>query len=211
MNEHVYMHGVGNGKERFYDPRQQELVLGNILASGALLSMRNQGRKSNEGFSGLDYISLCDYEKREEFGTSRLKYNTFYQHILSSLALVFPKDEIEVVQPTIVRCCTLNLAGYERMKYLGEQGEDRYSDLPDEVQVKDRVSLEHLYALTFPTEMYLANYFLRKKITKVDALKREIAELYSLLKCFGYDIKIYDIHSLQEMNEENIERLVLKR
>ncbi len=211
MNEQVYLHGVGNGPHSYYDPRNQEVILGKILASGALLSMRQQGKESNNGFNGIDYVSLCDYEKKEVFNTGRRKYNTFYQHIINSLALVFPKEEIEVIVPTIVRNCTLNRSGYEWMKCLGESGEDRYSDLPDEVQVKDMVSLTNLSALTFPTEMFLSNFFLRKSSTKIDALKKEIAELYSLLKYFGYDIKIYDIHSLREMNEENIERLVLKR
>ncbi len=211
MEKHVYMHGVGYGKSIWYDPKEQEVILGKILASGALLSMRLQGRKSNDGFSGLDYVSLCDYDKKDQYNTGRKKYNTYQQYIINSLSLVFPKDKIEVIEPILVKNCTLSLQGYAYMKYLGEQTHARYSDLPDEVQVKDSVSLENMTALTFPTRTFLDNYFFRRKTTKVERLKEEIEELYSLLKYFGYDVKIYDIETFKEMNEENIESLVLKR
>ena len=210
MNEHVYMHGVGNYPTyNKYSPDNQRKILEKIFDSGALLSMRKQGRPSNNGFSGLDYVSLCDYEKRKEYNKKRF-YNTYYSYIINSLALAFDKEQIKVIHPYIVRICSYSLEGYERMKQYGEE-EDRYSDLPDEVQVRDQVSLDSMCGITFPTQLFIDQYFFKKKIIKLDNLKREIEEIRKLIDKYGYNVNIYDIHTLQELNDENMERLVLKR
>ena len=211
MNEHVYMHGVGYLPSGFYVPEDQRQILEKIFNSGALLSMRLQGRKSNEGFSGLDYISLCDLEKKHLKNTGRRNYNTYYNYVINSLSLAFDKDKLEVIEPFIVNNCSLDAYGYAKMKYLGESPYERYSDMPDEVQVKDSVSLDNMRAITFPTKTFIQCNFFKNKKRKLELLKEEINKINELIDKYGYDVKVYDIETLNEMNEENIERLVLKR
>ena len=51
-----------------------------ISESNALLSQRMQGKGTNGGFNGEDYISLCDYEKRDLVNGDREHYNS-YQYL----------------------------------------------------------------------------------------------------------------------------------
>ena len=214
MKQGVYYHSVGYIPPYFhYDPENQRIILDRILKSGALLSMRNQGRPSNGGFCALDYISLCDSDKTEDYNTGRKMYNGFQQYIRVSLSLVFDKEivekEAEILVPILVRNCSLNYQRLREMNFYGEC-EERYSDLPDEVQVKDRLSLDGLIALSFPTENFSRLYSLRSRKKRVELLKDEIKCLKEILDNHGYDMSIYDIDTFDEMTDENIEKLILK-
>ena len=67
MNTQLYLHGIYTAGE-LYSSKDTLSILKEILKSNALLSNRLQGKeKEKVSFSGLDYISLCDYEKRDNF------------------------------------------------------------------------------------------------------------------------------------------------
>lgn len=212
MNEKVYMHGINNYQFKEYNTKVQLKVLKQILIKGALLSIRNQGIRYSSNFSGFDYISLCDYEKRNCFidnvPAERGKYNGYYQYILHSLSLSFRKDKIEAIIPKMVDYIGNYDRPYDKMKEYGLM-EERYSDLADEVQVKDRVSLEHLEQVTFPTYSFFKDSIYFSTSSRINALEKEIKKIEELLKEYNYNVPIYDIETKKLMNEENIEQIVL--
>ena len=176
--------------------------------------LRNQGMKNSTSFAGLDYISLCDYEKRKHFNGKVpfyiQNYNSYNSYILKSLALCFDKEKLDAIEPIMVDYVgTLsNGEGYKIMKEYGLK-EERYSDLADEVQIKDKVSLEHLVELTFPTISFFNESMYFTKSSKIKALINEIKRIEELLKEYNYNVPIYDIDTKQLMTEENIEKIVL--
>ncbi len=212
MNEKVYMHGIGYGKKDYYSPKEQRLVLAKILASNALLSRRLLGMSESYGFNGLDYISLCDYEKKEELSEGRKSYNAYHSYIKNSVALAFEKEKIcdKIIQPELVENCSLTKHGYRFMRDAGLFEGKRFSDMPDEVQIKDRLSMDNLSYISFPVASFLDYHSMKKNNKKIDLLLQEIYELNSMLLDYGKDIDIYDIQSGYELNEENIKKLILR-
>ena len=95
------------------------------------------------------------------------------------------------------------------MRTLGMCEDERFSDLPDEVQVKNRLSLEHMNGILFPTENFLVSKVFTKRIKMIELLKKEIEEIRELIK-YGYDVNLYDVDTLNELNEEEIYKLSLK-
>lgn len=218
MNENIYMHGIGNSSNidsnLDYNPKGQRSSFYSILDSGELKSRRKLGSKTSYGFNGLDYISLCDYSKKDIYNTgSNKKYNAYSTYISGSISICFDKDKIEdkIIVPTIVDVCTNNLSGFAYMQKLGLSNDERYSDYPDEVQVKDSLSLDNMCQITFPTHSFLDFYFYHSKSTRIKKLIAEIYELQSIISYLGYDVPIYDLYTKRELNGENIEKLLLKK
>jgi len=96
MEERVYMHTVNN---RYFNSRRDIKVLSSILDSNAILSLRRQGKSHSSSFAGLDYISLCDYEKRKI--TNMIYYTiihfmlifvmVYHLHLIKKLLILFMK------------------------------------------------------------------------------------------------------------------------
>ncbi len=117
-----------------------------ILKSGYLLSRNNlkdvlYDTDINIGentalFNGMDYISLCDLSKIHE------EYSAYNMYVKNGLSLLFNK-KIKVIEPTIVNIRMGNFIFGDDAHKLG-MGVKRYSDLSDEVQVKDKLSLDYL-------------------------------------------------------------------
>lgn len=97
--------------------------------------------KDPYGFNGLDYISLCDYDKRDLHHEDMPLYNAFYSYVKESLSLMFPKEKIKAIKPQMVDFVGISDKGLDKMLQLGLSEEQRYSDLYDEVQVKDKIPL----------------------------------------------------------------------
>lgn len=212
MDSKIYLHGIGYGDSRYYYPLEQTKILRHILSDGKLLSRRLQGFKDSSGFNGMDYISLCDYEKKDVYNSSkksivsasRKNYNAYNSYIKDSISISFPKDELEVIMPTLVGNCTLSLSGYYLMKELGNEKE-RYSDLPDEVQVRDSISLDKSNGIIFPVDTFLS--FNNRRKDKIDLLRKEIEDLRNMISSYNYEFGIYDMNSLEELSDESILRL----
>lgn len=211
MNKNIYLHGIGYANSIYYDPRIQRELFAIILESGYILSTKLQGVQSKCGFNGSEYISLCDYEKRDIFNGPN-NYNTYYGYIRNSLSFSFPKDKLETIEPIIVPQISQDYYGFDYMRRLGENTSNvRYSDLPDEVQVKDKISLELMDKITFPVYKFKECYEFRRDSKKIKLLKEEIKMLKNIMHEFNYDVPIYDIETFNELNDENIESLILKR
>ena len=213
MNEKIYLHTINNGFSDYYIPKKQREVLENILKSDKILSKRMQGLNENNtilNFCGLDYISLSDYEKRFVSNREKYHYNGYYAYVRNGLSLTFPQDKIDVIEPIIIGVCTKTSRDFEYMSLLGMDKENRYTDLPDEVQVKDSLSLDNLNGILFPTENFMHSKILTKKSKMLKLLKEELIILRDILDKYEKDVLIYDVDTLEELNSENAEDFALK-
>ena len=204
MDEKVYLHAIYAISE-IYNSKMTLMVLKSILESNALLSARLQHKRShNVLFNGMDYISLCDYEKRDKF--LEPKHNSYEMYIRYSLSLIFPKEKVDAIVPEMIEISYRR--GYQQV--MGSYGMDedkRYSDLPDEVQVKDRVSLDNLTGITVPISKFHTPFFLEGPSIKYAI--QEITKIRSLLDTYHINVPIYDIDTLENVeSEETVKKLV---
>lgn len=154
--------------------------LENILKTGYLFSRRilnsifvNYDINISEKtalFNGMDYISLCDLSKVHE------EYSAYNMYFKNGLSLLFDRN-IDVVIPLLIKERIGELFSCNNVHDLG-MGLIRYSDLSDEVQVKDKLSIEHLHGISlsinrflhFHSEKYLIDYlkWLKYVLTKYE-------------------------------------------
>ena len=166
MNKNIYLKGICYSTSGIYLPDEQRYSLNEILDNGEIVSARLLGSKKPNGFSGLDYISLCDYEKRDLVNGGIKNYNAFYQYIVHSLSLAFPKEKLDAIVPKLIASLYKNKHRDSIMESFG-MVEERYSDLPDEVQVKDIITLDDMCGITFPTKSFINLLTFRSKKTKI--------------------------------------------
>lgn len=150
-----------------------------ILKDGYLLSRRKLGLNVEmAAFNGMDYISLCDLSKEHE------DYSAYNIYTKRGLSLLFDKS-IKVIEPNYYQREIRDVVYFKKIHEMG-LGKTRYSDLKDEVQVKNELSLEYLRGILLPylkimnrTCLNYANYYLD--------------EIYSLLKQYNYDVPIINL------------------
>ena len=117
-----------------------------ILKAGYIYSRRNlkdilhinkeELDEKNALFNGMDYVSLCDLSKKHR------EYSAYEMYVKRGLSFLFNK-KIEVIVPSIVNIRVGTYSFISDAHYFG-LSRGRYSDLYDEVQVKDKVSLNNL-------------------------------------------------------------------
>lgn len=213
MNEKIYLHTINNGMSDFYKSRKQLDTLDSILKSGKVLSRRLQGYPENSytNFSGMDYISLTDYEKRFVCNKEKEFYNSFYAYVRRGLSLAFPQESIKVIEPTILPILSKNIRDFEYMRLYGLDKTERFTDLPDEVQVKDKLTLKDLNGVLFPCDNYMHSKLFTRKEKMIKLLLEEVKIVKEILEKYNKEVNIYDVDSLLEVNEDNIENIVLKK
>ena len=204
MDKQIYLHGIYATSD-IYDNITTLRILKQILLSDALLSARRQNIKDHKAlFNGLDYISLCDYEKRDQYLIK--KFNAYESYIKYSLSLIFPKEKLEVITPTVID--TREMPNYyQKMEELGLSNDKRYTDMPDEVQVKDYISLDIMTGLTLPIAKMGVNYLKPERSAKI--VMKNVEETHKLLAKYNRDVPIYDIETFESLdNESNVKNLV---
>lgn len=204
--DNIYLHAISAFYKRY---RHEDTIrkLKYILESDAILSRRLQMNNDPYGFNGIDYISLCDYEKRNLHHEGMPDYTAYYSYIRKSLSLMFPKDKIEVIKPQIVDFIGLSQLGQERMLKLGLSTKKRYSDLYDEVQVKDIVPLTSLNGVTMPLDKMI-NGFIPENIAAT-TVRRELEQIKELLIKYNHEVPMYDIDSFISLDDDqNVKTLV---
>lgn len=203
MEEKIYLHGIYAASD-IYDSKTTLKIFKHILKDNALLSARLQNRTDfSILFNGLDYISLCDYEKRL-YNLNNMK-NAYESYIRYSLSLVFPKNKLDVVVPQIIDIKYAD-GYYQKMKELGLSTDIRYSDMPDEVQVKDKISLDLMSGITLPVSK-MRNCFLNEDKT-VSMVLKEIDKIKELLYKYNHLVPLYDIDTLEKLDESTTKKLV---
>lgn len=210
MDREIYLHAINSVPDDYYHPDETNKTLLQILKRRALLSSKLQRRRSTGGFNGRDYVSLCDYDKRNDYKKFMGKYNAYHSYIRYSLSLAFPKDKLSVIKPKVLDGIYIrDLKGYEEMEKLGKSKIRRCTDMPDEVQVKDKVSLDNLCATTFPLHL-LKDCSNSSLDEQASIIMFEIEEIDKLLSRFGYDVPIYDIDTFEELTSTSTIKMILR-
>ena len=96
------------------------------------------------------------------------------------------------------------------MHELGLCEDERFSDLPDEVQVKDRISLDKMHGMLFPVDNFLVSKVFVKRSKMIEAMKIELETIRNMLNHYGYNVDLYDTSTLTPLNDETIKELTLK-
>ena len=138
------------------------------------------------------------------------KYNAFHTYVRYSLSLAFPKDKLDVIEPKVLNGVYIrDSKGYAEMEKIGKSKSERCTDMPDEVQVKDKVSLDNLCATTFP--LHLLKGYGNSSIDELSSIIMfEIEEIDKLLSRFGYDVPIYDIDTFEELTSTSKIKMILR-
>lgn len=210
MDREIYLHAINSVPDDYYHPDETNKTLLQILKRRALLSSKLQRRRSTGGFNGRDYVSLCDYDKRNDYKKFMGKYNAFHTYVRYSLSLAFPKDKLDVIEPKVLNGVYIrDSKGYAEMEKIGKSKSERCTDMPDEVQVKDKVSLDNLCATTFP--LHLLKGYGNSSIDELSSIIMfEIEEIDKLLSRFGYDVPIYDIDTFEELTSTSKIKMILR-
>lgn len=165
-------------------------LLYEIMNSGYLLSRNNLIKKGiivpsriitkdTSVFNGMDYISLCDMQKNHEL------YSSYNMYVKNGLSLLFSHD-INVLKPTIIDSLGRSLENIYNMHNLGLKKE-RYSDLTDEVQVKDKLSLDNLVGLSLSKKRFLMSRNYEYLIAYIEMVNEVLNEYYPSLFVYNLD------------------------
>ena len=165
-------------------------VLYKILNSGYLLSRNNLLKEKiiipnkditedTSVFNGMDYISLCDMEKEHGFNSS------YDMYIRNGFSLLFNHD-IKVIKPVIINGYARTVDNAHNMHNLGLQ-ETRYTDLSDEVQVKDKISLDNLIGFCLSKKILLRCRSIEYMFAYTEMMEEVIREYYPNLSIYNLD------------------------
>lgn len=210
MDRNICLHAINSVPDEYYHPEETNKILLQILKRRAILSSKLQRRRSTGGFNGHDYVSLCDYAKRNDYKSFMGKYNAYHTYVRYSLSLAFPKDKLNIIKPKVLNGVYIrDSKGYNEMEKLGKSRKERCTDMPDEVQVKDKVSLDNLCATTFP--LHLLKGFSDSSLDEQASLiMLEIEEIDRLLNKFGYDVPMYDIDTFEELTSASQVKMLIR-
>ena len=204
--ENKYLHAIYAFNKR-YNSEETKRILEYILSSDALLSRRLQRIRDTYGFNGLDYISLCDYDKRNICHPGLPEYTAFNSYIRESLSLMFPKESIKTITPEVVDYIGLSDEEEEKMYQLGLSKNKRYSDFYDEVQVKNKIALSLMSGITFPIKKMTRSSFPERFAIYI--VQKQIEEVIELLIKYGYEVPTYDVDTFLPLeDEQNVKELV---
>ena len=160
-------------------------VLEKILQSGYVLSrngikdlgfdMKHISR--HIVYNGTDYVSLCDLKRKHQHYSA---YNMFTSR---GLSLLFDHS-IPVIKTIYINDSDNFPYSMQTLAY----SINRYSDLEDEVQVRDGISLDYLRGLCLSLSL-LESYH------HDNYVKNYLNSLQELLKKYNLNVPIYDINN----------------
>lgn len=159
-----YLHAIYNNADMSFDEERTLRVLKEILDSGAIKSRRLRGISDTScgGWNGLDYISICDYCRRNArpYGNNKflIGYTAYETYIKKSLSFILKKGNITTIKPTLVAPVIFDWDSKFRMCELGNSLSGRFSDLPDELQVKDMISIDRVKGMTVPIDYMISEH-----------------------------------------------------
>ena len=160
-----------------------------IFQCGYLLSRRGQrqnGDKSIDNsiltalFNGMDYISLCDLKMSHDGNSA---YNMYTRRGLSLLI----DRNIQVIVPTKLPPYDYNY--FNPRVFLGNK---RFTDLIDEVQVKDSIDLSHLKGMCLSLSVFKSFY-------NEEYIEYYLKYLKELLDEYKHDVPLYNLDSREKI------------
>lgn len=206
--DNYYLHAIEPYGER--NPFDIELALDKlekVISSGYILSRRQRGdtKKSIGGWNGIDYISLCDYSKRNNppyNNDERFKdYTAYNNYIKDSVSLIIPKRNIKPVTPELKPPVAYDWDRVKEMVVLGNHPTKRYSDYPDEIQVKDKINLKRLVGVTVPIDKLIderCNY-----VYKTEEILKFLKDVKEILEYYHKNNIVYDLLTMIEIKDES--------
>ena len=190
-----YSHTIRITNFDFIDMEKVE----DIISSGYIYSRRNLkeilGMNNKDTceemalFNGMDYVSLCDLSKRHEY------YSAYYMYVYRGLSFLFSKN-IDVIIPTIVNTNVNDMSfGYKAHEYGKEKR--RYSDLYDEVQVRDKISLDYLIGMSLSLRRMRIFHDKKYLLEYLNGLKE-------ILVKYNINIPIYNLDTEKEVHVDKM-------
>ncbi len=212
-----YLHAIDCQNDNLFDGDRSLNTLKTILDSGELKSKRLRGitDKSYGGWNGLDYISLCDYRRKDNRPYDNDKflkgYTSYEIYIKKSLSFILKKNKICAIKPKLVEPIIFDWDSHYIMYELGNSKFGRFSDLLDEVQVKDRISFDRIKGMTVPIEFMITEYkpFLKSDNDKImspytiDELIKYLNEIKKMLKFYKISNELYDLETQTLLNNDD--------
>lgn len=203
--DNYYLHAI-NAEDSF--TRETTLVkLEDILKTGHLLSRKMRGDSDLEkgGYNGLNYISLCNYSMKDTAPYENIQffkgYTSYTKYIKLSLSLILNKKSLKVINPTLLPPSVFDWDSLREMRYLGNHPKARFTDMPDEVQVKNKISLQNFERITLPISYMIDET--KTKNNNRDMIIIFLKDINTLLRKYNYIKSIYDLDTLIEMKEDN--------
>ena len=218
-----YLHAFDNHNGYSFNGEKSLKKLEQILESGELKSKRLRGitDESYGGWNGLDYISLCDYRKRNNRPYENDEYLKDYTalevYIKKSLSFLITRNKIQTIKTTLMFPIIFDWDSHFEMYRLGNSKDGRYSDLLDEVQVKDRISLSKVKGITIPIKYMITDhksiieeenkYYIKPYTT--EEIIEYLNNIRDLLNFYKVSSKLYDIETQALLEtEDDIEKTV---
>ena len=212
-----YLHAIDCQNGLPFDGKHSLKVLKEILSSGELKSRRLRGitDESHSGWNGLDYISLCDYRRRNnqpfENDQNLKNYTAYETYIKESLSFILKKNKITAIKTELVEPIIFDWDSHYTMYRLGNSTEGRYSDLLDEVQVRDRIPFDRIIGMTIPVEYMISEHepFFEPKGYKpidpytIEELIKYLKKLKELLKRYNVSNELYDLETQNLLDSED--------
>lgn len=140
------------------------------------------------GFNGADYISVCSKEEFNEY----MKYpnNCFFKYIHSNYCFII-SDEINAIKTNY-----FDLDNRFLDSFTISSGEKRYSDMFDEWQVKDEISINKIIGIGLPIDGIF-------KYGIDDEYKKQLIKLILLVREMGLDlVDTGSLYFIEEYEEE---------
>lgn len=188
MNK-ICLHGILSMDE--YNSFLSRKRLIEVIKSGYIYSKENLNsnvdRRVYNGWNSYDYISLCalgkilelDQNSEEFIGSA---FNTYISH---SISFAFDASDLKILDTTYIPMDAYKKMSKEELYKLSTQIQ-RYSTMKDEVQVKDKISLESAKAVNIPFD------YLQKSLGYEEALI-ELDKIRTILKNNFINVPLYDI------------------
>ena len=209
MFNKYYFHAIDPQIDVLDSPKILE-KLEKILQSQNIYSRRlsNTINPERNGFNGNDFVSLCDYSKKDSppFNDDEFYrgYTSYEAYVVSSLSILISKKGLKVIHPILVRPTPFSFESLEEMRALGLHPTKRFTDMPDEVQVKNKISLSHMEGLSIPTKFFV-------NLSSAQETKYLLTQVKELLTHYQYDKPIYDLDTTQIISKPtDIEKVLRK-
>jgi len=150
-----------------------------ILKSSGIKSRRKQNISYMSGYNGLDYISLCRKEEKQEYETHRM--NAFKSYILNNFCFII-RDDISAIKCEY-RTDILEWDYIKLLEFMDAYPERRITDMFDEWQVKDEIPLSNIIGIGLPLKLIRD-----LQLDGYKEIKTLICEIVFIAEALGLDI-----------------------
>ena len=121
------------------------------------------------------------------------------------------KNKINVIKPQLVAPIIFDWDSHYTMYRLGNSTEGRFSDLPDEIQVKDRIPFNRIRGMAVPIEYMMTEHIPSFKIKNYKYIPpytaKQVIDYLKILKKVLDDYcvqnELYDLETQILLNDDN--------